>query len=41
VVGFVLSNWCVWLMLALLVVLPARDGAGDRAAARDQVAVVT
>jgi alpha-1,2-mannosyltransferase len=36
VVGFVLSNWFVWLMLALLVVLPARERTGG-----DQVAVVT
>jgi alpha-1,2-mannosyltransferase len=33
VIGFVASNWFVWLMLALLVVLPARE--------KDQVAVVT
>jgi alpha-1,2-mannosyltransferase len=38
VVGFVLSNWLVWLMLALLVLLPIRRPA-PAAARRPQVAV--
>jgi alpha-1,2-mannosyltransferase len=42
VIGFVLANWFVWLMLALLVVLPARDPRAKRAqTSSDQVAVVT
>jgi alpha-1,2-mannosyltransferase len=41
VIGFVASNWFVWLMLVLLVVLPARDRSRTGVRDGDQVAVVT